>query len=62
MNKRKVSHTVLVTERRLSALKRLQSQLKRKTKPEKHGTNMIKLSDRDIRRIEAEITTLKSRI
>lgn len=52
------------TARRVSALNRLQNQLKLGTKRPKVGTifMFIPLTDKDILRIKAEIRTLESRV
>ena len=56
-----VTKTVQQTARRASALKRLQAQLKLGKKRTKSG-ELVKLTDKDVNRIEKEINTLKTRI
>lgn len=49
-------------ERRKSALKRLEAQLKTGLKPKKKSTEMVSLDEKDIKRIKKEILILKERI
>lgn len=60
-----------IKQRRFNALARLEAQLKAGTKPEKGlhpltaattGGNPVQLTDSDKKRIEKEITTLKSKV
>lgn len=56
-----VKKSVMITERRKRALKRLIVQKELGKKKTKEG-KIVKLSDKDIKRIEKEIKTLKERL
>lgn len=59
-DKTKFKRSVMQTKRRVRSLKGLESQLKRGTKLSEG--KIISLTDKDKKRIENEIKTLKSRV
>jgi len=50
------------TPRRITALQRLETQLKSKKKPAKEGNGIVELTANDVKRIKKEIATLKERV
>ena len=60
---KQVKSGAIVTMRRKSALTRLEVQLKRGSKPSKDDNEkLIPLTEKDINRIEREVSVLKTRI